>query len=106
MLKKELVIKDEVGLHARPASLFVKLAQEFDGSVKIFFERTNPKTGQVEQLEKDGKSMIGVLSLGIERDNPFTLVLDGEDEETYISKFEELLNSYEWFTFRNITAFS
>jgi phosphotransferase system HPr-like phosphotransfer protein len=63
--------------------------------VKIFFERTNPKTGQVEQLEKDGKSMIGVLSLGIERDNPFTLVLDGEDEEIYISKFEELLNSYE-----------
>lgn len=106
MLKKELVIKDEVGLHARPASLFVKLAQEFDGSVKIYFERTNPKTGQVEQLEKDGKSMIGVLSLGIERDNPFTLVLDGEDEEIYISKFEELLNSYEWFTFRNITAFS
>lgn len=106
MLKKELVIKDEVGLHARPASLFVKLAQEFDGSVKIFFERTNPKTGQVEQLEKDGKSMIGVLSLGIERDNPFTLVLDGEDEEIYISKFEELLNSYEWFTFRNIAAFS
>ena len=106
MLKKELVIKDEVGLHARPASLFVKLAQEFDGSVKIFFERTNPKTGQVEQLEKDGKSMIGVLSLGIERDNPFTLVLDGEDEEIYISKFEELLNSYEWFTFRNTTAFS
>lgn len=106
MLKKELVIKDEVGLHARPASLFVKLAQEFDGSVKIFFERTNPKTGQVEQLEKDGKSMIGVLSLGIERDNPFTLVLDWEDEEIYISKFEELLNSYEWFTFRNITAFS
>jgi phosphotransferase system HPr-like phosphotransfer protein len=39
--------------------------------------------------------MIGVLSLGIERDNPFTLVLDGEDEEIYISKFEELLNSYE-----------
>ena len=74
--------------------------------MKIFFERTNPKTGQVEQLEKDGKSMIGVLSLGIERDNPFTLVLDGEDEEIYISKFEELLNSYEWFTFRNITAFS
>jgi hypothetical protein len=33
-------------------------------------------------------------------------VLDGEDEEIYISKFEELLNSYEWFTFRNITAFS
>ena len=28
MIEKELVVKDEVGLHARPASLFVKLAQE------------------------------------------------------------------------------
>ena len=50
---------------------------------------------EIKKLEKDGKSMIGVLSLGIERDNPFTLVLDGEDEEIYITKFEELLNSYE-----------
>ena len=39
--------------------------------------------------------MIGILSLGIERDNPFTLILDGEDEELYFSKFEELINSYE-----------
>ena len=95
MLKKELVIKDDVGLHARPASLFVKIAQDFNGTVVVEFEKTNQKTGVVEIQKKDGKSMIGILSLGIERDNPFTLILDGEDEELYFAKFEELINSYE-----------
>ena len=41
MLKKELVIKDDVGLHARPASLFVKIAQDFNGTVVVEFEKTN-----------------------------------------------------------------
>ena len=53
------------------------------------------ETPSYKVVEKDGKSMIGILSLGIERDNPFTLILDGEDEELYIAKFEELINSYE-----------
>ena len=84
-VSKYLTVQASVGLHARPAAEFVKLAQGFNGSVSL----------QKEDQVVDGKSMIGVLSLGIERDNPFTLVLDGEDEEIYISKFEELLNSYE-----------
>ena len=39
MIEKILSVKDEVGLHARPASLFVKLAQEFDGSVLDKFNK-------------------------------------------------------------------
>ncbi|MBL6833498.1 MAG: HPr family phosphocarrier protein [Candidatus Actinomarina sp.] len=93
MLEKELVVKDEVGLHARPASLFVKIAQEFDGTVKVKFNKKNPQTGEEELIEKDGKSMIGILSLGIAKDKPFTIVLDGEDEELFLSKFEELLDN-------------
>jgi len=93
MLEKELVVKDEVGLHARPASLFVKIAQEFDGTVKVKFNKKNPQTGEEELIEKDGKSMIGILSLGIAKDKPFTIVLVGEDEELFLSKFEELLDN-------------
>ena len=93
MLEKELVVKDEVGLHARPASLFVKIAQEFDGTVKVKFNKKNPQTGEEELIEKDGKSMIGILSLGIAKDKPFTIVLDGENEELFLSKFEELLDN-------------
>ena len=93
MLERELVVKDEVGLHARPASLFVKIAQEFNGTVIVKFNKKNVQTGQEELVEKDGKSMIGILSLGIAKDKPFTIILDGEDEELYLSKFEELLDN-------------
>ena len=93
MLEKELVVTDEVGLHARPASLFVKIAQEFNGTVTVKFNKENPQTGEEELVEKDGKSMIGILSLGIAKDKPFTLTLDGEDEEIFLSKFEELLDN-------------
>ena len=93
MLERELVVKDEVGLHARPASLFVKIAQEFNGTVIVKFNKKNVQTGQEELVEKDGKSMIGILSLGIAKDKPFTITLDGEDEELYLSKFEELLDN-------------
>jgi len=37
--------------------------------------------------------MIGILSLGIAKDKPFTLTLDGEDEEIFLSKFDELLDN-------------
>ena len=93
MLEKELVVKDEVGLHARPASLFVKIAQEFNGTVTVKFNKKNPQTGEEELVEKDGKSMIGILSLGIAKDRPFVLTLDGEDEELYLAKFQELLDN-------------
>ena len=95
MIEKELVVKDEVGLHARPASLFVKLAQEFNGTVAVRFPKVNKETGEVEVVEKDGKSMIGILSLGIAKDKPFTLVLDGDDEESFLIRFEQLLDHNE-----------
>ncbi len=97
MIEKTLSVRDEVGLHARPASLFVKLAQEFDGTVSVKFNKINKDTGQEELVEKDGKSMIGILSLGIAKDKPFTLVLNGVDEEEFMKKFENLIEN-EWTT--------
>ena len=93
MIEKTLSVKDDVGLHARPASLFVKLAQEFEGSVIVKFNKVNKNTGEEELVEKDGKSMIGILSLGIAKDKPFTLILDGKEEKDFMSKFENLIEN-------------
>ena len=93
MIEKTLSVKDEVGLHARPASLFVKLAQEFEGTVVVKFNKVNKDTGEETLVEKDGKSMIGILSLGIPKDKPFTLILDGKEEEDFMSKFEDLIEN-------------
>jgi phosphocarrier protein len=80
-ITKNLTIKSSVGLHARPAAEFVKIAQEFDGEVVISYN------GQ----EADGKSMIGILKLGIKKDTTFDLTLNGQKEEEYMFKFEELI---------------
>ena len=93
MIEKILSVKDDVGLHARPASLFVKLAQEFEGTVVVKFNKVNKNTGKEELVEKDGKSMIGILSLGIDKDKPFTLMIDGKEEEDFMSKFEDLIEN-------------
>jgi len=80
-LSKELSVLASVGLHARPAAEFVKLAQQFQGSVRIAYNNQ----------EVDGKSMIGILKLAIKQGTTFTLSLDGENEEEFMSRFEELI---------------
>ena len=63
MIEKELVVKDEVGLHARPASLFVKLAQEFNGTVTVRFPKINKETEKEEVVEKEDCDLCDVLDL-------------------------------------------
>ena len=84
-VSKDLTVQASVGLHARPAAEFVKLAQGFNGSVSL----------QKEDQVVDGKSMIGILKLAIKQGETFTLTLDGENEEDYIKNFEELVNQSE-----------
>ena len=54
MVEKNFVVKNETGLHARPASLFVQKAAKFKSTIKI------KKDGK----EGNAKSIISVLSLG------------------------------------------
>ena len=84
-ISKKLIVKASVGLHARPAAEFVKLAQGFNGSVSL----------EKEDQVVDGKSMIGILKLAIKQGETFKLTLDGENEEDYINNFEELVNQSE-----------
>ena len=81
-ISKNLTIRSSVGLHARPAAEFVKIAQEFNGEVTISYN---------DQEVDDGKSMIGILKLGIKKDTSFDLTLNGENEDDYMLKFEELI---------------
>ena len=81
MLSRNLLIKLAVGLHARPASEFVKLAQEFEGSVTINHNGN----------EFDAKSLLQKLKAGIKKGTVIVLELDGSNEEHYMEKFESLV---------------
>ena len=84
-IEKKIVISDRESLHARPASLFVQKAVKYNSSVWV-------KKG--DEIVS-GKSIIELLSLGIEKGSEITLIAEGEDAEEAIKELEELLLSYE-----------
>ncbi|MGI6144427.1 MAG: HPr family phosphocarrier protein [Clostridia bacterium] len=79
MLVEKFVIQNKTGLHARPASLFVKKASSFKCSIKI----------KKDETEVDAKSMLSVLTLGAGQGTTITITTDGEDEK---EAMQELLN--------------
>ena len=72
MQQLDLVIHNPTGLHARPAKTFVKLAKKYKSNIKLHHG----------DKAVNGKSLIGVLKLGIKYKGEIRLVIDGEDEET------------------------
>ena len=87
MIKKTILITSSHGLHARPASLFVRTATQFRSEVKIH------KDGMVV----NGKSIMGVMMLAAEKGSKIELELSGEDEKKLLEAIEELFekNFYE-----------
>ncbi len=83
MITKEVVIKNQVGLHARPATFFIQKANEFKSSIWV----------EKEERRVNAKSLLGVLSLGIVKGTAITLVADGVDEEAAVTTLTELINS-------------
>jgi phosphocarrier protein len=75
-LKKEIEIKNEAGLHARPAAQFVQKAGNFKSEINIIFE----------DKEINAKSIMSLLSLGISKGKKITLIAEGEDESTAIKE--------------------
>ena len=80
-IEKEVVVNNPQGLHARPAALFVQIAQGFNSSVKL------EKDGRIV----DGKSIIAVLSLGINKGAKVKLIIEGEDAKEAFSQLKNFL---------------
>lgn len=83
MFVKEVVVKNQVGLHARPATFFIQKANEFKSS--IWVER--------EERRVNAKSLLGVLSLGIVGGTTIRIIADGTDEEVAVEELVKLVQS-------------
>ena len=75
------VIKDEQGIHARPAGLFVKEAASCESKITI------SKDGK----EVDAKRILGVMGLGVKKDQEIVLKSEGSDEDQAIEKLSKFL---------------
>ncbi len=80
---KRLEIKNRLGLHARAAALLVQLVNRFSADVKF------SKDGQVV----DGRSIIGVLSLGAAKGSKVRVQASGRDAQEAMRAIEELIES-------------
>ena len=83
MITKEVVINNQVGLHARPATFFIQKANEFKSSVWV----------EKEERRVNAKSLLGVLSLGIVKGTTVTLIADGADEDEAIATLSAPIDS-------------
>ena len=83
MVTKEVVINNQVGLHARPATFFIQKANEFKSSIWI----------EKEDRRVNAKSLLGVLSLGIVKGTAVNLIADGADGATAVDTLSELIAS-------------
>ncbi|MFH1190582.1 MAG: HPr family phosphocarrier protein [Candidatus Omnitrophota bacterium] len=85
MIKKELIVKNKQGLHARPAALFVQIANKFDARITV----------RHDDEEVNGKSIMGILMLGAEKDSLIIIEVDGLDAEQALVELEKLISSEE-----------
>ena len=78
----QLVIRNQLGLHARACALFVKTASKFRS--EIFVSR--------DDLEVNGKSIMGVMMLAAEEGATITVRAVGPDEQAALEAIRDLVD--------------
>ncbi|MFR4352210.1 MAG: HPr family phosphocarrier protein [Roseburia sp.] len=78
----QYLVKDELGIHARPAGLLVKEAKNFSSKITV----------KKDDKEADATRLMAVMALGVKKDMTVTVTVEGDDEAeayTAIKKFFE-----------------
>ncbi len=81
VVETTVVIKNKVGLHARPASMFVQTAARFQSQVQVLDG----------DKKANAKSIMGVLKLGAAPGDTLILRAEGEDAENAVNALAELI---------------
>ncbi len=85
LARKKIIVKNKQGLHARPAALFVQVANKFDSRITV----------RRDDEEVNGKSIMGILMLGAEKNSIIIIEADGEDAHLAIAELEKILSGEE-----------
>lgn len=83
MIQKSIQIKLETGLEARPVAMLVQVASQFESTVYI----------NSENRKVNAKSIMGMMSMGLESGAEVTVIAEGSDEETAVAEIEKFLST-------------
>lgn len=86
MQSNSFIIQNEVGLHARPAALFVQTVAKFKAKIKV--RNTTRSTPFVE-----AKSILSVMGLGVAKGHEIEITAEGEDEQAALETIAQLIES-------------
>lgn len=86
MKSAQFVVMDPVGLHARPAALFVKLASKFSSNITLCNVSTSGKWA-------NAKSILSVLTCGVKQGDKIEVKAEGADESEAVEALEKLVAS-------------
>ena len=84
-VKKKLIVNNSQGLHARPAALFVQIANKFNSRINV----------KKDTQTVNGKSSMGILMLAAEKGAEIVIIAEGEDAHSAISELERIISSDE-----------
>lgn len=83
---RDIIVKNKLGLHARPAMQFVDTANQFTSDIKVF-------KGGEEPVEADGKSVMQMIILAATEGTPLRIEADGADAAAAVQKLADLFES-------------
>ncbi len=81
MCMKDVEVKNQVGLHARPATFFIQKDNEYKSSIWV----------EKEERRVNAKSLLGILSLGIVGGAKIRIIADGSDEQLAVDGLVKLV---------------
>ena len=82
MIQKSMKVQLDNGLEARPVAVFVQVASQYESSVYV----------EVDGKKVNAKSIMGMMSLGLDNGETLTVVADGSDEEAAVAHIERFLS--------------
>lgn len=83
MVTKNMKIELPTGLEARPVAIFVQVASQFDSSIYV----------EVGNKKVNAKSIMGMMTLGLDTGEEVTVSANGEDEDAAIAEIEKYLSA-------------
>ena len=87
MYIKETILKNESGLHARPAATFVALANTFESKITI------QRVDESQPNKTNAKSILMVLAQGILKDTRIRICAEGFDEKEAVDQLIKLVET-------------
>ncbi len=82
MVQKSMKVQLDNGLEARPVAVFVQVASQYESTIYV----------EVDDKKVNAKSIMGMMSLGLDNGETLTVVADGSDESVAVAHIERFLS--------------